>query len=120
MVATRDFIWDVTPSRDAAWTQTKMRAALTFYAEDRRLLAWTVGEPGEGGMFTVTMRVQGRDRHWAGQLAQNVMRAVLIRTRARGSVRSVRLPPHTRRGYAAGRTRLGRVQEATPTAGGLV
>lgn len=110
MVATRDFIWDVYPSRDLAWTMNTIRAALEFYAADDRLKAWEVGAPNPAGQFEVKLRVTGRDRHWAGQLAQNVMRAVLIRTRARGAVRSVRLPPHTRRGYAGGRARRVRVQ----------
>lgn len=120
MVATRDFVWEVRPSRDVTWTQNTIRAALTFYAEDPGMLSWSVGNPAADGVFVVTMRVRGRDRHWAGQLAQNVMRAVLIRTRAKGSVRSVRLPPHTNRGYAAGRARPRRVQGAGADPGGLV
>lgn len=105
MTATRDFWWTVTPTRATEWTRKMLDAQLAHaQAYDDRLIEWELTGTALGKeVVQVRLRVIGRDRHYAGQLAQNVMRAALLRCKATAEPFSLPLTPHANRGYAAGR-----------------
>jgi hypothetical protein len=99
MVATRDFWWTVTPTREVAWTRRQLSAVLEFYAAHPNLLSWDVASGALGQThLQMRLRVRGRDRHAAGQWAQDVASAAIIRAKATGIPFSVPLPPHRNRG----------------------
>jgi len=99
MVATRDFWWTVTPGREVEWTRRQLTAVLTWYAEHVDMISWDVTSAALGGnVLQMRLRCRGRDRHAAGQLAQDVATNALIRAKAKGVPFSLPLAPHRNRG----------------------
>lgn len=99
MVATRDFWWSVTPGREVEWTRRQLAAVLTWYAEHPDIVSWDVTSAALGGdHLQMRLRVRGRDRHAAGQFAQDVATNAIIRAKAKGVPFSLPLPPHRNRG----------------------
>lgn len=99
MVATRDFWWTVVPSREFEWTRRQLAAVLKFYDERPELLNWDITQPVFGNDYLqMRLRVVGRDRHAASQLAQDIAVTAMIRAKAKGVPFSQPLPPHRNRG----------------------
>ena len=99
MVATRDFWWTITPGRNVDWTRRQLSAVLEFYAANPCLVSWDVASGALGAThLQMRLRVRGRDRHAAGQWAQDVATTAIIRAKATGVPFSVPLPPHRNRG----------------------
>ena len=112
VTTTRDYVWTIQPegySRE--YTYTRLQSILTWNAgREARLLSW--GLEDTDGVMTVRMRVIARDRHAVGQVAQDLIGQAVVVLKARATPLVLPLPPHTSRGYAAGRTALGNRKRA--------
>lgn len=115
MTTTRIYTWKIAPDRNVAWTAGRFDDLLTMaMRRDPRItdIAVVVAGEEEGTLFPITvhMTVTGRDIHAAGQIAQDVIAGACISAKSRAMPQPRRLPPHTNRGYAGGRTKTTRTR----------
>lgn len=122
----RTFTYSLIPSKpeDVERVAKHVRKILGWRCDgDKRVSCHGVtGE--ELGIITMSMTIQGRDRWWTTQLAQDILNDVMYaldRGLERGSVRlqldSRAQDPHTHRGYAHGRTKRYRARSQPSSAG---
>ena len=108
--STRTFEYSLVPTSAETVTRLEKRAAkiLGWVCEgDKRITCHNVTGSALG-IVTLSMTIQGRDRWWATQLAQDVLNTVTwgLETGAtRVQLESRRQEPHDHRGYAHGRTK---------------